>query len=74
MYAYEADLSKYSMIVSVGGDGTHHEVMNGMLLRLDGKKLPLGLIPNGSENVTDKAIGHDTIDEAIKSIVRGELV
>ena len=32
----ELDLSKYSAIVVVGGDGSIHEVFNGMLMRKDG--------------------------------------
>ena len=38
MHAWELaekdiDLSKYSILVAVGGDGTLHEVINGMLMR-----------------------------------------
>jgi diacylglycerol kinase family enzyme len=29
------DLHKYSALVSVGGDGTLHEVINGMMFRAD---------------------------------------
>jgi len=49
-YAYDLDIEKYSLLVAAGGDGTYHEVINGMLMRKDGKKLPIGLIPNGSGN------------------------
>ncbi len=37
-------------ICIVGGDGTYHEVINGMLNRSDGKRLPLGFIPAGTGN------------------------
>ena len=33
----DIDLDKYSMLVGYGGDGTYHEVINGMLARKDGK-------------------------------------
>jgi len=37
-------------ICAIGGDGTFHEVLNGMMRRKDGKRLPLGLIPGGIGN------------------------
>lgn len=46
------DLDKYSAMVAVGGDGTYHEVVNGMLHRVDHKKIPVAFIPNGSGNDT----------------------
>ena len=44
------DFSRYSALVAVGGDGTLHEVINGMLMRADKKRLPIAFIPNGSGN------------------------
>lgn len=35
-YAYESDLSKYSALLAVGGDGSVSEVLNGMMARPDG--------------------------------------
>ena len=46
----EIDFSQYSAVVAVGGDGTLHEVINGMLQRADGQKLPISFVPNGSGN------------------------
>ena len=37
-------------MVTVGGDGTLNEVVNGMLNRRDNLKLPIGIIPAGSGN------------------------
>ena len=34
-YAKDLDYSKFSAIVTVGGDGTIHEVVNGMMFRDD---------------------------------------
>jgi len=44
------DLAVYDGIIVLGGDGTFHEVVNGLLKRPDGVTLPLGLIPGGSGN------------------------
>lgn len=40
----------YDGLVVVGGDGTIHEVINGMLQRADRHKLPIGVIPAGTGN------------------------
>jgi len=49
-FARDLDIEKYSLLVAAGGDGTYHEVVNGMLARPDKQKLPIGLVPNGSGN------------------------
>ena len=36
--------------IVVGGDGTMHELINGMMTRTDGRKLPIGLITGGTGN------------------------
>ena len=48
--------------MAVGGDGTYHEVVNGMLHRADKRRLPVGFIPNGSGNDTLRAFGVITVD------------
>ena len=53
------------MLVAAGGDGTYHEVINGMLARRDGKKIPIGMIPNGSGNDTCRSIGAGQLDQAL---------
>ena len=44
------DFSMYDGLLVLGGDGTLHEVVNGILKRADGKTLPVGLLPAGSGN------------------------
>lgn len=46
------DIDKYSALIAVGGDGTFHEVVNGLLHRPDKKRLPIAFLPNGSGNDT----------------------
>ena len=48
--AKEFDITKYNGLVIIGGDGTFHEVVNGILNRGDQKKIPIGIIPAGSGN------------------------
>ncbi|MCH7763942.1 MAG: diacylglycerol kinase family lipid kinase [Candidatus Marinimicrobia bacterium] len=40
----------YDGFCAIGGDGTMHEVINGMMNREDGQQLPLGIIPGGTGN------------------------
>ena len=40
----------YDGLCVIGGDGTMHEIVNGMLKREDGAKIPIGLIPGGTGN------------------------
>ncbi len=44
------DFNMYDGLLVLGGDGTFHEVVNGILKRADGKTLPVGLLPGGSGN------------------------
>ena len=48
--AHQLDLSAYDGFIGIGGDGTLHEITNGMLSRHDGNKIPIGIIPGGSGN------------------------
>jgi len=48
--AKSKSLEGIDAICIIGGDGTYHEVLNGMLSRSDGKRLPLGFIPAGTGN------------------------
>ena len=48
--AHKLDFDGYDGMIVIGGDGTMHEVVNGMLTRSDKKQLPIGLIPGGTGN------------------------
>lgn len=49
--------SDYDVVVAAGGDGTAHEVLNG-LMRLPAETRPaLGLLPTGSGNDTRRTLG-----------------
>jgi len=52
-----AGASGYDLVVAVGGDGTVHEVLNG-LMRIPAQDRPaLGLLPTGSGNDTRRTLG-----------------
>lgn len=40
----------YDGFCAVGGDGTMHEIINGIMNREDGRKIPIGLITGGTGN------------------------
>jgi len=44
------DIEKFEALCIVGGDGTMHEVVNGMYARKDKKLIPIGVIPAGTGN------------------------
>jgi len=46
--AMNFEIEQYSALLLVGGDGTIHEGLNGLMRRQDKKRVPVGLIPNGS--------------------------
>ena len=66
MHAYEIvqnlDFDKFDAVVCVGGDGTIHEMANGMLMRRDKKKIPIAFIPNGSGNDLCGSFNLDTAE------------
>ena len=43
----DLDFSEVNGFCAVGGDGTMHEVVNGLLSRPDNSQIPIGLIPAG---------------------------
>jgi diacylglycerol kinase family enzyme len=60
--------------VAVGGDGTLSEVTNGMLLRSDKKRLPIGILPNGTGNDFLRNLETFTLEKALNNLVKGDLM
>jgi YegS/Rv2252/BmrU family lipid kinase len=46
----DVDMTDYDGFCCIGGDGTMHEAINGLLKRKDKKRFPLGLITGGTGN------------------------
>jgi diacylglycerol kinase family enzyme len=44
------DFSEYDVLCIIGGDGTFHECVNGIMKRSDdkGKMIPLAVLPGGT--------------------------
>jgi diacylglycerol kinase (ATP) len=60
---------KVTAIVAVGGDGTIHEAINGLI----GTNIPLGIIPAGSGNDFSRGLGiPQKHDEALERILNGK--
>ena len=62
------NISKYDGIIMIGGDGTFHEIVNGMMTRKDNTQIPIGIIPGGTGNsflldlnITDPILALDRI-------------
>lgn len=68
------DLKKFSCLIIVGGDGTIHKSINGMLQREDKYSVPIGLIPNGSGNDTCRGLNILTVEKALTYILKGDLI
>lgn len=61
----------YDMVAAAGGDGTVHEVVNG-LMRGDQAALPLGIIPIGSGNDLAFGLGiKEKAEDAVQRIFSG---
>lgn len=77
-HAYEIankfDISNYSALMVIGGDGTISEAINGMMARKDKKKIPIGLIPNGYSNDICHSLGIKNLDQALDYFLKRETI
>ena len=72
-YAREIDFTGYDGFCAIGGDGTMHEVINGMLKRPDGRQLPIGLVTGGTGNSFMHDLDCLDPENAAKRILTGRL-
>ena len=71
--AKQAGEQGYEMVIAMGGDGTVHEVMNGLMKVPEDKRPVLGVVPVGSGNDFGHGIGASTTPtEALKRAINGE--
>lgn len=67
------DLRGLDGLCLIGGDGTVHEVANGLLQRDDRASIPLGLIPGGTGNSLALHLGCATPHDAVGRILAGNV-
>ena len=51
------EANEYDLVIAAGGDGTVHEVLNGLMSQPAGSRPALGLLPTGSGNDTRRTLG-----------------
>lgn len=66
------DLSGWDGIVSIGGDGTLYETINGLLAVHDNIPLPIGVIPVGTGNSFSRELAVRTISDAVALILKNQ--
>jgi len=63
----------YDLVVACGGDGTVHEVLNGLMSQPAENRPALGLLPTGSGNDTRRTLGVSTdLAQAARELTTGE--
>ena len=62
-------IQKYCYCCIMGGDGSFHEAINGLMKRIDNLKIPLALIPAGSGNSLGRDLNILKFENAIKNII-----
>mmetsp|Transcript_20085 Transcript_20085/g.30853 ORF Transcript_20085/g.30853 Transcript_20085/m.30853 type:complete len:157 (+) Transcript_20085:566-1036(+) len=70
----EFDIDSYSAIFIAGGDGTIHEVINGLMTRKDHKRLPVALIPKGSGNDTCYGLSISKAEHSLQYILKKDVL
>lgn len=67
------DLLNFNAVLVLGGDGTMHEVINGLLKREDGINPPIANIPTGSGNSLLYDLGKFDIKDTINIILKNKI-
>jgi diacylglycerol kinase (ATP) len=72
--ARQAAEEGYRMVVAVGGDGTVHEVINGLMQVPESQRPCLGIVPLGSGNDFAHALGVELVPSlALQQVLKGEI-
>ena len=66
------NFNNYESVILLGGDGTLHEFINGMMQREDKMKLPIGVVPTGSGNSFLMDFNISNCTEAMERILQNK--
>ena len=66
------NIEHYYCCCIMGGDGSFHEAINGLMKRIDKLKITLSLIPAGSGNSLGRDLNILNLQDAIKNIINGK--
>src|SRR5450759_104391 len=67
-----AGAERFDAVVAVGGDGTVHEALNGLMTIPADRRPALALVPTGSGNDTRRTIGvSESLSEAVLQVTSG---
>lgn len=55
-------------VLSLGGDGTHHEVVNGLMGHPDGAGVAFGVLPAGTGSDLRRTLGVATLGDALRAL------
>lgn len=71
--AREAAVAGYDLVIAAGGDGTVHEVINGLMEMPPEQRPRLGVVPLGSGNDFAHALGVDKVPfKALRQVLTGQ--
>lgn len=67
------DATGFDVIIAVGGDGTAHEVLNGIMARPEDDRPAMSLFPTGSGNDWRRTLGISTdLATAVREVLSGQ--
>lgn len=73
--AKHLDLNACDLVLAAGGDGTMHEVMNGLMQNTSSDKHPLfGIVPIGTGNSFAQDLNFKTWEDGVKAVSEGKKI
>ena len=66
---HEAIESGATRLLSLGGDGTHHEVVNGIMAHPNGEGVTFGILPVGTGGDLKRTLGAHSLPDALRAVV-----
>ena len=66
------DVAKHQKMIIIGGDGTFHEAINGLMLNINLESLTVGFLPGGTGNSFMYDLNAETYSKALLKILNGK--